>query len=87
MGGTSEHITLRIPKDVIQALRREALELERSVSWVIVRKLSSAGRSSAVEDRLGTHQKKAGETRAAVGSNPTPGHHLRCGCSICRPPK
>ena len=50
MANPTEHISIRIPVDVMVALRREALEVERSVSWVIVRKLSGRG----VEDHAAT---------------------------------
>src|SRR5579875_3023008 len=38
----TEHISVRLPAEVVAALRAEALELERSVSWVIVRRLRSS---------------------------------------------
>lgn len=37
---TTEHISIRIPADVMTALRRQSLERERSLSWLIVKKLS-----------------------------------------------
>lgn len=56
MASTSEHISIRIPKQVLDALRKEALIVERSVSWLIVRKLSGSGeletQQSAVVDKV-----------------------------------
>jgi hypothetical protein len=42
MANTSEHISIRIPKKLLEAVRRDALQIQRSVSWVIVQKLDEA---------------------------------------------
>lgn len=56
MTSTSEHISIRIPAETMEALRREALELERSVSWVIVRKLSGRGVEGHAQGKpIGVH--------------------------------
>ena len=60
--------TIRIPDDVLARLEAEALEVERSLNWVIVRKLGGVAQQD--RSRTGTHQKKAGETPAAAGSSP-----------------
>lgn len=84
MSGASEHITLRIPTAVIEALRKEALELERSVSWVIVKKLARTVNAAVplASTPLEAQKTKVGDG----GASKTPGHHPRCKCTICAPP-
>jgi hypothetical protein len=95
MASTSEHISIRIPTELMEALRRESLELERSVSWVIVRKLSgrraegraqSAGSYPHLASRTSSTVAKADAEQVSSPAAPekTPGHHPRCGCSICK---
>jgi uncharacterized protein (DUF4415 family) len=93
---TTEHISIRIPSDVMAALRRESLELERSVSWLIVRKLSGGSVEGHAErgPRSGdgaykppTKPLKIAITSGEQESIPAPQtkHHPRCVCSICKP--
>jgi hypothetical protein len=65
--------TIRIP-DVLQARIDNAAGGDGRSKWILdaCRMRLDGGRSSAVEDVLGTHQRKAGETTAVEGSNPSP---------------
>ena len=78
MASTSEHISIRIPAQTMAALRREALELERSVSWVIVRKLSGRGVEGHAADGLEGVNPNTGRSREQVSSPAAPTKSRSC---------
>jgi len=58
----TEHISLRIPSDLLAKLKAEALEVERSLNWVIVRKLANV--PGAEPGKVSIGPKASGATRA-----------------------
>lgn len=64
---------IRIPDVLQNRIDKVAGKRGRS-KWILdaCRMRLDGGRSSAVEDVLGTHQNKAGETTTVAGSNPAP---------------
>ena len=84
MASTSEHISIRIPADVMAALRMEALEVERSVSWLIVKKLSGQERARG-RKLVGERKPEDAERRIDQSAGPS-GHVLSEGTRVQVPP-
>lgn len=62
---TSEHISVRLPAQLVAELRAEAEAEDRSLAWVIARRLAGSARVAQLAERRAKSAEDAGSIPAA----------------------